>query len=132
MTERMSERRLYSITVPGLPPSLNKWKRMSWPAQERARRNWQAMVCALLRQPGNVRPVMERVRIRAVLTFPTKRRRDSDNYGTPLNKWTQDALVMDGMIPDDTHDRCTFMPPVLMTGDCAHTFLTFEDLGVME
>lgn len=118
-------RHVYSI--PTVPPSLNVWKRMHWSAQEKARLQWQESLWALLNEAGNKCPRnLERVRIRAVLTFTTRRRRDSDNFLTPMNKWTQDALVNLGIIPDDTHDRCTFEPPGIVVGPSEQTFLVIE------
>jgi hypothetical protein len=52
------------------------------------------------------RPVTahERITASAVLTFPTRRRRDTGNFRTPLEKALGDALQEAGVIPDDTPD----------------------------
>ena len=126
MTTRMSA---YSLIIPATPPSLNEYKRWHWARQERERLNWQAMIWALLNQKGNKAPKgLEKVEVRAVLYFTTTRRRDSDNFGAVLAKWTQDCLVDYGMIPDDTADRCTFLPPMIERGQTVYTFLTLRGM----
>jgi adenosylmethionine-8-amino-7-oxononanoate aminotransferase len=119
----------YTVCIPAVPPSLNEWRKWHWSKQSKARQEWQQMVCALLHEKGNVRPTCERIRVRSVLSFKLNRRRDSDNFGAVLAKWTQDAFTLDGLIPDDTHDRCTFEPPVIVTGTAEQTLLIIEDLG---
>jgi hypothetical protein len=120
-------RERYTLFIPGVPPSLNEYKRMHWGEQERRRKAFQQMVWAVLNEKGNRCPRgLERIVVRAVLTFPVDRRRDSDNYGAVLAKWVQDVLVREGVIPDDTADRCTFYPPGIITGETEHTFLVIE------
>lgn len=117
----------YACTIPAVPPSLNEYKRWHWARQERERKAWQEMVWAVLNETGHRCPRgLEQVDVRAVLYFQTKRRRDSDNYGAVLAKWTQDVLVREGVIPDDTADRCTFYPPGIQTGASEQTFLVIR------
>lgn len=118
---------VYHCTIPLVAPSLNVWMRMHWSKQERARKEFQDALWAVLNEKGNRCPRgFGRVKIRAVLTFKDHRRRDSDNFGAVLAKWTQDVLVREGVIPDDTADHCTFYPPGIVTGDGEHTFLVIR------
>src|SRR5947207_1933958 len=51
---------------------------------------------------------LERVEASAVLTFPTRRRRDEGNYRALLEKALGDALVEGRWLVDDTPERFTF------------------------
>lgn len=114
----------YICTVPAVAPSLNEWKHWHWAKQSREREAFQTMLWAVLNEKGNRCPRgLERVEIHAVVGFTVERGRDSDNFLTPLNKWTQDVLTDMGVIPDDTADRCTFYPPALVVGPSEQTVL---------
>ena len=120
----------YTCSLPVLPPSLNVWKRQHWAEQERERKAFQQELWAALNARGNRCPRgLERIRVKAVLVFTVARRRDSDNFGAVLAKWTQDVLVQQRIIPDDTADRCTFLPPVLTVGESENTILVIEEVA---
>lgn len=124
------EPRCYTCTVPRVAPSLNVWMRWHWARRERERQAFQWDLMAVLNEKGNRCPRgLERVRIRAVIACPVERRRDKDNFGAVLAKWVQDQLVRSGVIPDDTADRCTFMPPVLTVGESENTILVIEEVA---
>ena len=107
----------YVCRLPVLPPSLNVWRHWHWAKQDRERKAFQTMLWAVLNEKGNKCPRgLEAVDLHAVLCFPTKRGRDSDNYGAVLWKWVQDTLTQEGVIPDDTADRCTAHAPQLLQG----------------
>lgn len=117
----------YVCTIPSLPPSLNEWSRMHWAQRRLLRDDFQRELWAVLNEKGNRCPRgLERIEVRAVLTFGKKRRRDSDNFGAVLAKWTQDVLVREGVIPDDTADRCTFYPPGIVIGEEEGTLIVVE------
>jgi hypothetical protein len=112
----------YICTIPAVPLSLNVYTRLHWAEQAKAREAFQRMVWAVLNEAGNKCPRgLERVELHSEIQFTGERRRDSDNYGAVLNKWVQDVLVREGVIPDDTHDRCRAMPPKLIVGPCEQT-----------
>jgi hypothetical protein len=99
--------RPYICTIPEAPPSFNDYN--GWPdwKQREKKRQWQSMVLGLVNQKGNKAPRrLECVTLKAVISFVVNRGRDADNYTMPLWKWTQDALVLAGVLVDDTHDRC--------------------------
>jgi len=107
----------YVCLLPVLPPSLNVWRHWHWGKQNKERNIFQGALMAVLNEKGNKCPRgLEAVELHAVLFFPTKRGRDSDNYAAVLWKWVQDELVNEGIIPDDTADRCTAHAPKMLQG----------------
>ena len=117
----------YTCTIPAVPPSLNEYRRMSMYPAARRQKAFQEMVWAVLNEKGNRCPRgLERVDLRAVMYFTVSRKRDGDNYGAVLWKWFQDVLVREGVIPDDTADRCTSHSPVISIGEREATFVVME------
>ncbi len=119
----------YVFTLPYAPMSLNTWMRLHWSKQQRHRQAFQGDVLALLREKGNVcpRPLRAPVRLRAVVVAPTIRRRDGDNLSIPLWKDLQDALVLGGYLPDDTHDLVATESPRVIRGEREMTIVTIEE-----
>jgi len=119
----------YVLTIPATAPSFNEWRRWHWSKQERERISFQDLVWPLLCEKGNVcpRPLKPPVVLRAVVSRPLERRRDSDNAGMPMWKWIQDLLVMRGYLADDTHDLVTSMPPRIVVGERAQTVVLIEE-----
>jgi hypothetical protein len=115
--------------LPVTPPSLNKYIRMNRYAQKRVREAFQTEVWAAISgATGDRCPRgLQAVELRAVLTFPVVRGRDSDNYGATLWKFVQDVLTAQGVIPDDTADRCTGYPPRIEVGEREQTLLMLWD-----
>lgn len=103
--------------------------RWHWTKQEKARKDFQWMLWCLLLEKGNQCPKgLERVVITAAITLTTNRRRDGDNFGALLAKWSQDTIVKLGVIPDDDHTRCKFMlPPTILVGSIEQTFLVIRE-----
>lgn len=121
----------YVCTIPAVPPSFNVYNRLHWAQKRKQRDEWGWMLQVVLGEKGNRCPRgLESVELRAVVQFTTGRRRDSDNYSMPLWKWTQDALVRLGIIPDDTHERCHSLPPKIVTGDREQTVLIVIPRGI--
>lgn len=123
---------LWIGTLPVAPPSLNTYARMHWAAKRRVRDAFQWEVWAAINggNGGERCPRgLERVELRAVLTFPVTRGRDSDNYGATLWKFVQDVLTRQGVIPDDTADRCTGYPPKIVVGKAESTLLMIYAMG---
>ena len=84
-----------TITIPEIPPSLNRWSRMHWApkAQEKAR--WKEMVWASSRgKPKFMVPVVATV----TYFFKDRRRRDFDNF---VPKFVLDGLVGTVLADDD-------------------------------
>jgi hypothetical protein len=114
----------YVCTIPAVPPSMNVWQRMHWAEKVKGQEAWTELLQGFLNQKGNAIPRhLGCIDIYAVIGFKVNRRRDSDNYLTPLNKWTQDYLVYLGVIPDDTSEHCTFHPPSIVIGPEEQTVL---------
>ena len=97
------------MTYPDTPPSFNaighsgsRWK---W---TRAKKDWQENMEVLL-MAGKVPRGLRKVTARAVLSFPTKRRRDTVNYRTILEKCLGDALVNGRWLEDDTPNEFVFI-----------------------
>ena len=123
-----SEAVVYVLSLPYAPPSLNDWMRWHWAKQERERQKFQEDVNFLLREKGNVcpRPLAAPLFLRAVVMRPGARRRDSDNYATPLFKWLQDVLVLARYLPDDTADIVRYESPAVVAAPREMTIVTFE------
>lgn len=125
--KRKPEPVIYVCSFPEIAPSQNEYDRWHWARKAREREAYQTVYEAELCRKGNKCPRgFERVEIHAVLMYPDSRRRDSDNAGAVLKKWFQDSLVHLGIIPDDTHDRCHFHTPKILTGGKPLTVITIE------
>lgn len=97
-----------TLIVDATPPSLNQiGYRSHWAVGRRHKRQWQNDLAVLLMARGVPRG-LQRVEASAVLTFPTRRRRDEGNFRVLLEKALGDALVEGGWLPDDTAQHFTF------------------------
>lgn len=98
----------FVLVHPVTPPSFNKVGhsgcRWAW---TREKKKWQEDFETLL-MAASVPRGLSKVEVSAVLSFPTKRRRDEGNYRTLLEKCLADALVNGGWLPDDTPEFFTF------------------------
>lgn len=74
----------------------------NWRVWQTAKKTWEARIVQLIRESGM--PVGQDVfaKTTAILTVPTRRRRDAGNFGVILEKALGDALQVAGVIPDDT------------------------------
>jgi hypothetical protein len=90
------------------PPSLNavagRGNRFAFIG---AKRKWQTLLGTLLMAECVPRD-LDRVEATAVLSFPTRRRRDEGNYRALLEKALGDALVEGGWLSDDTSEQFRF------------------------
>ena len=90
----------YTITIPDVPPSLNKVLRMHWATKRRLSGRWQSLVWAMIPQRGNR---WEQRKKRMVLTLHHSRLYDKDNaYGAC--KVVVDAMRHCGFIVNDTEE----------------------------
>lgn len=86
---------------PATPPSLNELLYRHWRIERSQKKTWQDTFERLLLAAGC--PEFPRgCFAHAALRFPTRRRRDADNYAAVLSKALGDALVVMAAIPDDT------------------------------
>lgn len=85
----------------GVPPSYNETRYLHWSKQAKLKKEWQALWELLLMEARVPRGLVY-VEAKAMLRFPTSRRRDEDNYKTPIAKSLGDALVNGGWLTDDT------------------------------
>ena len=96
------------IWLGATPPSLNVIAgRGSRFAFARAKRRWQDDLGVLLMAERLPRGLV-RVEASAVLTFSTRRRRDTGNYRSLIEKSLGDALTEGGWLPDDTPEHYDF------------------------
>lgn len=117
----------YAFTVPAVPPSLNGWIRTSIYSQAEVKANWEYMVWGLVNEKGNRCPrPLAHAEISARITFATKRKRDADNFGACLWKFTLDGLVKAGVIPDDTPEYVTTHAPEMAVGKREETEITIS------
>lgn len=86
-----------TITIPDIPPSLNKWSRMHWAKAAEIKRQWEADVyyTAYSQRP---KTPFKYAKITITYFFKTKQRHDLDNY-TP--KFILDGLVKAKILLDD-------------------------------
>lgn len=97
----------YSLTILDTPPSINTNKvRSHWRGFHKAKREWQDAIEKMLMVSSVPRPIPSSGPVQAtvLLHFPTKRRRDSENFRPVLSKALGDALVNGGWLVDDTDE----------------------------
>lgn len=89
-------RKPVTVTVPGIPPSLNAWQNWHHFAKGQGKRDWKDKVAWCVKQTGE-KPIAGRVRITLTYFFDSTRRRDFDNYS---GKFLLDGL-QPGLISND-------------------------------
>jgi hypothetical protein len=102
--EQHGEIRLYRLVLPFLPPSKNVYD--GWPVAWKAgvKRKWVREIERAAR--GLDMPLLvPRIGLAATLVFPSKARRDPQNYAQALWNWVPDGLVSAGVIRDDVEGR---------------------------
>lgn len=96
------------MLVGATPPSFNRvghrGNRREWTRQKKI---WQEMIETALLAEGVPRG-LPRITVTADLTFPDRRRRDTGNYRTLLEKCAGDALVNGRWLADDTPELFEF------------------------
>lgn len=85
-------------TVPAIPPSLNQFAgRKNDREYQRLKREWKDLVyCCCMPRP---RAPLKRARVTLTYFFPTRARRDPDNYA---GKLILDGMTAAGVIADDS------------------------------
>ena len=86
-----------TITIPDIPPSLNKWSRMHWAKAAEIKKRWEANVyySAYGQRP---KTPYKKAKITITYFFKTRQRHDLDNY---VPKFILDGLVKAHIILDD-------------------------------
>ena len=90
-----------TITILDTPPSLNSWLSSHWRVRDRDKKRWQTELNMELhrwRLPRDCRRVEASVTFR----FSDRRRRDSGNFTSTLEKALGDALRPDFLTDDDS------------------------------
>ena len=88
---------MITITIPDIPPSLNKWSRMHWAKAAEIKRQWEADVYYTAYGQRPKEPY-KKAKVTITYFFKTKQRHDLDNY-TP--KFILDGLVKAHILLDD-------------------------------
>ena len=115
----------HTCSILAVPPSLNVYQDMYWAEQRRVKGEFELLTRAAVNSAKWPRGC-QHIDLRAVLTFPTNRRRDPSNYGATLWKFVLDALVEAGVIPDDTQEYVRTHEPVIVTGESENTFIAMK------
>ena len=99
----------YRIALPFLPPSKNVYDNWlpQWKAS--AKRKWKDAIKAHALEQ-NLPMGISHVGLAAKLVFPTKQRRDPQNYAQCLWNWVPDALVQCGVLLDDREGMVSIGP----------------------
>lgn len=98
--EETGEIRLYRFTLPFTPPSKNEYDGWPGPWQGSCKKKWVKAIiaeCEAAMMPKGI----TKVGLAARLVFPTKNRRDPQNYANCLWNFVPDALVRGGFLVDD-------------------------------
>lgn len=99
----------YELSLPDVPPSLNQVGsrgKSHW-AFTTAKKKWEGMFFIALLEVKVPKGLLT-VDAEAVLTFPSKRRRDEGNFRMLLEKALGDILTTGGWIPDDIPEHYAF------------------------
>ena len=91
------------LTIPGIPPSVNKWRSMHHHQEAKEKKHWEQIVWAEVhRQKIKPPQPLSKAVVRYRYYFSSKRRHDPDNYA---GKWIMDGLVKSGVLEDDSFDH---------------------------
>ena len=96
---------MIKITIPEIPPSLNKILRMHHHERHAENQKWQALVAYFDNRKKRGEP-LKRAQVTITYYFPDARRRDSDNYA---GKFLLDGLVNAGIIEDDSFNHVSLL-----------------------
>lgn len=106
MTVKAQTEQTVTLTLPSVPPSLNRvGSRGGMMAFHRKKKQLQRELEGLLMASRMPRNVAAKVTAEATLRFPVVRRRDLDNHNALLSKALGDALVNGGWLGDDVPEQ---------------------------
>ncbi len=104
----------YWVRVNQIVPSLNEYLHLHWAVKSKVKETFLEEFILVLRH-ARVPKHNENVKLRAIIYFLERRRRDMSNYGSVLYKFVADGLVREGVIPDDTAKYVSTSEPVADT-----------------
>ena len=94
---------MIKLVIPGIPPSVNKWRNMHHYQEANEKKYWEQVVWAEVhRQKIKPSQPLSKATVRYRYYFSSKRRHDPDNYA---GKWIMDGLVKAGVLEDDSFDH---------------------------
>jgi crossover junction endodeoxyribonuclease RusA len=99
--------RRFTVIIPGIPPTLNEYRRQHPMQQYREKQDWQVRTMGAFWDAygATVKPTaMEKARVTATFHYPDRRRRDPDGAAASL-KGVLDGLVAVGLLADDDFDH---------------------------
>ena len=107
-SEDEGEYRMYRMTLPFLPPSKNEYD--NWPGtwKSSAKKKWLRHIDQQVK--ALMIPKADKIGLAAILVFPTKARRDWQNYANCLWNWVPDGLQASGVIDGDHAGKIDFPP----------------------
>ena len=115
----------YVLNIPYVPVSENSKTWRTWYLRYRYNLEIKDAVYWLCREQAI--PPLESIHLTAIVYFATRRRRDQDDFTSPLYKPINDGLVMAGIIPDDDQDHISIIPPILSVGQSPRIELTIYE-----
>jgi Holliday junction resolvase RusA-like endonuclease len=92
---------MIKLTIPGIPPSLNKWSRMHWAQASSIKKQWEQDIYYLSsdqRYKHREKLPLTQAKVRIRFFFKTHANRDIDNMN---QKFLLDGLVKAGILADD-------------------------------
>jgi hypothetical protein len=106
------KRRLYTITVAGVPNSVNRGgggvRASHWGTAYKEKKHWQQVFMAEFMVKGIPRK-MHACNVDVTLRFRGRYHRDLENFRHPVSKPLADALVAGDWLEDDTSDYFTII-----------------------
>jgi hypothetical protein len=120
-----TDRRLYRMVFPYLPPSKNVYDGWLPLWKSGAKKKWMKAIAREV-EVQNI-PKVEKVGLAVRLMFKSRARRDPQNYAQCVWNWVPDGLVQAGVIPDDDEGRIEIGPNwglSMMVGDRQETVVT--------
>lgn len=101
---------MYTIEVPGLPPTLNAfYSGKHWSYRKREADQWHLFFSIAFKQAGLPKPLQWPLTV-SVTLYSKRQPRDSDG-AVMAAKFAQDALVNEGYLPNDTPQ---YIPTVIL------------------
>jgi hypothetical protein len=100
--------RTWTIDLPLVPRSYNGSRYQHWRVTRKEHQELSNAILQGLMLASVPRSPVGRIEAFATLTFPTRRRRDTGNFRTPLEKALGDCLQTHGALEDDTHELYEF------------------------
>lgn len=104
---------IFTLRIPDTPPSLNPWMHWHWAKKRKEKERWVTMITLSLCKGNRCPQDCAHVSVVTRITFARHARRDPLNFAATLYKFLDDALVMAGIIPDDTAEFISHSEPAL-------------------